>query len=312
MIKRKEWISLITTVFVVWLLDRISKNFAMNLDGVQNYDWIIFSLHHNQGAMLGLFSDLPPLLRIVSLSTGGAFLVCTYALIQFLLPLRAMVLRFGMSILLGGILGNVADRIMYGHVVDFLIVRLGSYLSPAFNVSDALQWVGYALILYVIFRDSQSLWPDKDDRKLQWVKRDFQLKYCFILLGVGLAISLVALVFSYTFLRVTVITLSGENQKVLDQFLDPFAMTFTLLSIGFCVALFLVGKVLSHKMAGPLYSFEKHVNELIKARQSGRSVGAFQLRNNDEFKEFETMAEQIRVALDVKLETKTDKSSKSL
>ena len=58
------------------------------------------ALHHNPGAMLGLFSDLPPVLRIVSLSTGGAFLVVIYALIQYLLPIKSLILRSGMSVLL--------------------------------------------------------------------------------------------------------------------------------------------------------------------------------------------------------------------
>lgn len=304
MVKKKEWFWIILSIFIVWGLDRVSKGYASNLDGIKNYDWVLFSLHHNHGAMLGLFSDLPQMLRIVSLSTGGAFLFCTYALIQHLLPVRAIPLRLGMSILLGGIIGNVTDRILYGYVVDFLIFRVGGVITPAFNIADALQWVGYLMILYVLIKDSQILWPDSDVRRVQWVKKEFQLKYCMLLFGVGLAMSILAIVFSYTYLRVTVITLAGENGKVLDKFLDPFAITFLMITVAFCVGLFLAGKSLSHKMAGPIYAYEKYMNELMAAHTGKTSARMFRLRKNDEFKELEVIAEQVRIAIGVPLHEK--------
>jgi signal peptidase II len=306
MVKKNEWFWIIFAIVVVWGLDRVSKEWAENLDGVKSYGNVIFSLHHNHGAMLGLFSDLPQILRIVSLSTGGAFLFCIYAMIQMLLPVRAIPLRLGMSILLGGILGNVTDRIIYGYVIDFLVFRYDRIMTPAFNVSDALQWVGYLMILYMLVRDSQILWPESDVRRVQWVKKQFQLKYCFLLLGVGLAMSLIAIVFSYTYLRVTVLTLSGENQKVLDKFLDPYLITFSMIAIVFCVGLFMAGKSLSHKMAGPIYAYEKYMNELMAAHKSGQTVRKFRLRKNDDFKELEVIAENLRQAIGVPLHEKPE------
>jgi signal peptidase II len=287
--KKREWLIVFVPLVLTWLVDRLTKEWASGLVEVKTYGIMNFILHHNPGAMLGLFSNLPPVLRIVSLSTGGAFLFCTYAIIQYLLPIKSLNLRCGLSILLGGILGNVTDRIMYGHVIDFLVFGQASWLSPAFNLADALQWVGYGLIVYAITKEGDLLWPANNVRKMYWINPRFQLKYCFFLLGVGFCVGLVALVFSYTYLRVTMIELSGHNSMILDKFLIPYLMTFTLITLGFCAALFMVGKIISHKIAGPLYAFEKFVTEAMEGKNR-----PFKLRSHDEFKNLEVLALKIQ------------------
>lgn len=286
--KRKEWLFVFLPLILTWAIDRVTKSWALKLPGLISYGWLHFSLHENPGAMLGLFADLPPVLRVVSLSTGGAFLVCTYALIQYLLPIKSMKLRMGMSILLGGILGNVTDRILWGHVVDFIILGPVTMASPAFNMADALQWVGYGLIVMAIMRDGDLLWPENNARKQYWVNRAFQLKYCFTLLAVGFGISLITMVFSYTYLRVTILELVGNNPMLLDKFLTPFAITFALICMGFSVGLFTFGKIISHKIAGPIYAFEKYAKELLD--ESHKSPRKFKLRSKDEFRQLEELA----------------------
>jgi signal peptidase II len=293
--KRNEWLIVFLPLIITWYLDRITKSWAMGIEGLQSYGFIHFALHHNPGAMLGLFADLPPVLRVVSLSTGGAFLVCTYALIQYLLPIKSLILRSGMSILLGGILGNVSDRIAWGHVVDFIIVGTRDFSTPAFNLADALQWIGYGLIVYSIVREGELLWPENNARKRYWINPRFQLKYCYLLLAAGAGISLVTMVFSYTYMRVAMIEMVGNNPVILDKFLVPFAITFSLVCIGFSIGLFAVGKVISHKIAGPIFAFEKYANELIDG--TANADRNFKLRSRDEFKELEPLANRLKAKL---------------
>lgn len=293
--KKREWLIIFLPLIATWAIDRVTKLWAVGLEGVSSFGYLSFVLHHNPGAMLGLFSDLPPVLRIVSLSTGGAFLVCTYALIQYLLPIKSITLRSGMSVLLGGILGNVTDRIIWGYVVDFIVIGNNSLSSPAFNLADALQWLGYGFIVYAIVREGDLLWPENNARKVYWINPKFQLKYCFLLLGIGLGISLIAMVFSYTYLRVTMLELVGNNPILLDKFLIPYTLTFTIISLAFSGALFAVGKVISHKIAGPIYAFEKYIAELIEGKDRD-----FKLRTKDEFKELETLAAKLRKQLQEK------------
>lgn len=288
--KRHEWLIVFVPLFLTWVLDQITKQWATGLVGIHTYATIFsFVLHHNPGAMLGLFSDLPPVLRVVSLSTGGAFLFCTYGIIQYLLPIKSLMLRSGLSILIGGILGNVTDRILWGHVVDFIVIGTPQLSSPAFNIADALQWVGYGLIVAAIIKEGELLWPENNSRKKYWINMKFQLKYCFILMGLGVGIGLIALVFSYTYLRVTMIDLIGHNPLILDRFLKPFALTFVIISVGFSVGLFLVGKIISHKIAGPIYAFEKFIDDSFSGVNRG-----LKLRKQDEFKHLELVAYRIQ------------------
>ena len=179
--RKIDWVLVIVPLFLTWGIDRITKMWAVGLQGVEFYGPLGFVLHHNHGAMLGLFSEAPSVIRIVSLSTGGAFLLFFFVVIQYLLPIKSLTLRAGMSILLGGILGNVSDRIIYGHVIDFILLGSREQSSPAFNMADALQWVGYAMIAYTLIRESEILWPTENTRKVQWINPRFQLRYCFIL-----------------------------------------------------------------------------------------------------------------------------------
>jgi len=306
--KKQEWFLVFLPLLLVWYIDFITKSWALDLPMMKSFGDLHFALHRNQGAMLGLFSDLPAFLRIVSLSTGGAFLVVTFALIQYLLPIKSLTLRSGLSFVLGGILGNVSDRIHWGYVVDFIFfMREGSYTTPVFNVADFMQWVGYGMVFYAIARDGANIWPEQNARKLQWINIKFQLKYCFILLGVGFSISLICAVFSYTYLRVSLIEVVGANPILLQKFLAPFALTFGVVTIAFSIGLFAVGKIFSHKVAGPIYAFEKYMQEIFEAKDTSLtlpdplpaetvlpSLRQFKLRGKDEFKELEPLAVQIR------------------
>lgn len=284
--KKKDWFISLAPLFFTWGLDRITKILAeAHIQELSFHGFFGLILHHNKGAMLGLFSDLPAVLRVVSLSTGGGFLLFTFIVIQYLLPMRSLLLRSGMSFLLGGILGNVADRIMYGHVIDFLIIGTPNLPSPAFNVADALQWIGYGFIMVALIRDNQAIWPENNVRKIVWINKDYQLKYCFTLMGGGLCFAVIAGVFSYTFLRVSILDLVGNQDIVLKQFLPPFVVTFAAISLCFSIMLFELGRRLSHRAAGPIYAFEKYVNEMLEGKHRN-----FKLRTKDEFKELEALA----------------------
>lgn len=57
-----------------------------------------------------------------------------------------------LSLILGGAIGNVIDRLRFGAVVDFLDFHLAGYHWPAFNVADSAITVGVALMLWHQFR----------------------------------------------------------------------------------------------------------------------------------------------------------------
>jgi signal peptidase II len=294
--KKRDWILVIAPLVITWLFDRFTKMWASGLVGYHDFGFVGFTLHHNHGAMLGLFSDLPPVLRIVSLSTGGAFLTFTYFIIQYLLPIRSIPLRAGMSMLLGGILGNVSDRIVWGYVVDFLVFRFGTFTSPAMNIADVLQWFGYFLIVYALIKEGKILWPEENSRKNYWVNRKFQWRYCLSLSSFGLALSLISGVFSYTYFRVSLQSLPYTTSKIQEQYLYPYIVTFSIISIAFCALLFFVGLILSHRAAGPVYAFENFLEDLISGKYR-----KLKFRSGDEFTHLEEVAENLTIALKKRL-----------
>ncbi len=289
--KKRDWLIVISLVPAVWFFDQVTKAWAMaSLAELKFYGYFGLVLHHNPGAILGTFSDLPPVLRVVSLSTGGAFLITIYAAIQYLLPSRSLHLRTGMSLLLGGILGNVTDRIINGAVTDFLVIGSRQLSSPAFNVADAIQWVGYGLVVYGLVRDGSLFWPDANARKTIWVNPRFQLRFCFTLVAIGACFSVVTGVFAFTFLKITIDDLVVGPARMMERrFLVPFLQTYLVIAVGFMVTLFAIGRILSHRMAGPIYGFENYLNDLMRGKDR-----KFRVRQGDEFKNLEDLADQLR------------------
>jgi len=57
------------------------------------------------------------------------------------------ILTAGLTLVLGGAIGNLIDRILLGHVTDFIQVLFGSWAFPSFNVADASISVGAALLI---------------------------------------------------------------------------------------------------------------------------------------------------------------------
>ena len=60
--------------------------------------------------------------------------------------------NLALSLILGGALGNLWDRVQLGHVVDFLQFHYAGYYFPAFNVADSAITVGAALLILDSFR----------------------------------------------------------------------------------------------------------------------------------------------------------------
>lgn len=279
---KKDWLIVLGTIPVIFLIDQITKAWAVGAlsnGGHWSNPALGFFLHKNYGAMLGTFSNLPPILRIVSLSTGGAFLIFIYAIIMKLLQYRLLALRLGLSILLGGILGNVFDRIVSGAITDFIVLKAFTKVSPAFNLADALQWIGYLMVAWSLLKHGHLIWHDDEKRNSFWVDRTYQLKYCFMLLSFSFLFSVILGVFSFTFLKVVLTEATQKGIQLQGDYLAPFIFIFSIITIAFMITLFLVGLRLSHRSVGPVHAFRMFLKDL---RQG--NFRNLQLRSQDEFK----------------------------
>ncbi len=86
----------------------------------------------------------------------GAVLVVWLARI----PRGERLLPLSLSLVLGGALGNLIDRLAYGHVIDFLDFHVGNWHWPAFNIADAAISVGAVLlVVHSLFFDREEEAP---------------------------------------------------------------------------------------------------------------------------------------------------------
>lgn len=101
---------------------------------------------HNTGAAFSLFASQPGWQR-------GLFIgIASIASIVILYLLRketgSALSKLALSLILGGALGNLVDRLIHGYVVDFLSFHLGTHYWPAFNVADSAITIGAILLIW--------------------------------------------------------------------------------------------------------------------------------------------------------------------
>jgi signal peptidase II len=105
----------------------------------------VFYLVHvgNTGAAWSMFSGQSVMLASLALATLVAIFFWRHAL-----GLRTPISQVCFGLLCGGIIGNLLDRLVHGHVIDFLDLHFGSYIYPTFNVADSGICVGVILYLW--------------------------------------------------------------------------------------------------------------------------------------------------------------------
>lgn len=149
---RKYYILISLSVII---LDRITKlwverSIALH-DGIRVIPGF-FSITHieNRGAAFGIFNDSPAPWKVGMLV---GFSLLALVIVSRLLWKNSHSISstgVGLSLILGGAIGNLWDRLAAGHVTDFLLFYLGHYEWPAFNVADSSIVVGAALLVLEI------------------------------------------------------------------------------------------------------------------------------------------------------------------
>jgi signal peptidase II len=114
-------------------------------------DGFFYIIHvGNTGAAWSLFAGQSLFLALLAVITLWAIFFWRRALE---LQKRPIQLAFGL--LCGGIIGNLVDRVLHGHVIDFLDFHFGSYIYPTFNVADAGICIGVGIYLIQSLRTPQ-------------------------------------------------------------------------------------------------------------------------------------------------------------
>ncbi|MDG1015519.1 MAG: signal peptidase II [Woeseiaceae bacterium] len=138
-------------VVVIFFLDQWTKNWI--IENLSLYEKIsisnFFNLTHQQntGAAFSFLAEAGGwqrwFLSIVAMIVSGYIAYWLYELKNS----TQWFLIYGLSLVLGGALGNVFDRIRLGYVTDFLQVFIGNWPFPSFNIADAAITIGAIFII---------------------------------------------------------------------------------------------------------------------------------------------------------------------
>ncbi len=157
--KRKRNLLITIIVFLSIVLDQISKIWVRN-----NFDSYIensiigdvFKLIkvENTGAFLGMGSELSETLRILLLIVLPTIVLISITIYTYIDKTLDKISIIGFSLIIGGGIGNIFDRIVYGSVTDFFYLDFGSiFKTGIFNIADMSVTTGMILILYPIVKE---------------------------------------------------------------------------------------------------------------------------------------------------------------
>jgi signal peptidase II len=150
---RKERLTIALVVVAIIALDQVTKVLAARMLALHESIPVIESFFHltharNTGAAFSLLAETPAWFRqpFFLIVTVAAIVALGLFLRQIEDPSRFVVIA--VAAILGGAVGNLIDRVLYGEVVDFLLFHWRGYYWPAFNVADTCITLGVIGLLW--------------------------------------------------------------------------------------------------------------------------------------------------------------------
>lgn len=141
----KKKIAILSIIsFLIIVIDRVVKilvNRYIPLNKTVNVIKNVFYLTnvHNEGAAFSIMYGL----RYILIAISIAFLVL---IIYYMYKKKKYNIEF--ALIIGGLLGNLIDRIVFGYVIDYIGVIIFKYYFPIFNIADALIVIGAIILLF--------------------------------------------------------------------------------------------------------------------------------------------------------------------
>jgi signal peptidase II len=148
------WLTLVMLV-----IDQFSKQWVVA--SMELFDSIkvlpIFSITyvHNPGAAFSFLADQDGWQRwFFTLIAFTASCVFTFWLART--PKKQVLLSIALAFMLGGAIGNLVDRVLFGYVIDFIDFHWHGYIFPAFNIADSSIFIGALLMVIDSFKQQSN------------------------------------------------------------------------------------------------------------------------------------------------------------
>ena len=147
----RRYILWILLALIVVLADQVTKGAIVKwipyLDSIRLNGFMNLTHQRNFGAAWSLLANAGGWQRwfFIVLASGVSTMIVVW--LWRIRDRRYLVLAVGLSLVLGGAVGNLVDRIRLGYVTDFIQVWFGSWPFPSFNVADSAITVGAVLLI---------------------------------------------------------------------------------------------------------------------------------------------------------------------
>ena len=136
-----------TKQMIVRSLDQCEFGFC---DSIELLSFLKLILLYNDGAAFSILSDAGGWQRWFLSIVSFAVSCFIFFWILRLKPSERL-LGFALAIILGGAIGNLIDRVLLGHVVDFILLYYSDFFFPTFNIADTAISVGAILLIIEMF-----------------------------------------------------------------------------------------------------------------------------------------------------------------
>jgi len=143
---------IIITSIVLTIIDQISKIVVVNLLDTNNNIQLIKNFFYltyaqNNGAAFSILTGQRILLILITLLIIGMLIY--YLKKNFN---QDKLNKIAFSLVIGGSIGNLIDRIVRGYVVDFIDFKIFGYNFPIFNLADTFITIGVIILIIIAFR----------------------------------------------------------------------------------------------------------------------------------------------------------------
>lgn len=155
MLKRN--IIILIIIIFSFFLDLLTKNYALNHliinHSLSINNFLNFTLAFNYGAAFSFLSDAGGWQRWFFI----AFSFIVIIIISYMMIYDDNSPYIAFSFVIGGALGNLNDRIIYGYVIDFIEVYYNTFYWPIFNIADVAISIGVILLLHNIIFNKKKI-----------------------------------------------------------------------------------------------------------------------------------------------------------
>ena len=153
-------LKILLIIISIFLLDRFTKVLVINnltlgeslsvIDGFFNITYV-----NNHGAAFGIMDGKVIFIVIISV------LIFAYLIYEIRKDSHSKLITTSISFVIGGLLGNLFDRVVYGHVIDFFDFNFFGYDFAIFNVGDAFIVIGTILLAIGFLLEERNANKDK-------------------------------------------------------------------------------------------------------------------------------------------------------